>query len=136
MQDMLSEIYNTLIQNDIIKKYLYDEDEEDFRITYYEESETRDLNKQAFLIIRPLEVPTPSLYGSDKELNIEFMYQIDVQSMKRKDVKIIQREVRKTLEELNLYQLRNGFDEYFKETKRFVDARRYKGHSKIYNTNY
>lgn len=29
-----------------------------------------------------------------------------------------------------------GLDEYFSETKRFVDARRYEGNTKIYDTEY
>jgi DNA-binding transcriptional regulator PaaX len=42
-------------------------------------------------------------------------------------VKEIQAEVKKELKKLGFGQLKDGLDEYFNETKRFVDARRYRG---------
>ena len=138
MQDKLTEIYNLLIEDDIIKKHTHyiDDDKEDaYRINFYVEPETADLTKP-FIIIEPLSPPKDNVYGSDKALSTAFYYQIDVQSTERLVCKEIQKAIKKILEDINFYQLDGGFDEYFKETGRFIDARRYKGNSKMYDTDY
>lgn len=129
MNDKLMEIYNALKANPVIAEKCEN------RIKFYEYPETADTSK-AFMIITPLDVPSAFLYGSDNELSIEFMYQIDVQSNNRQEVKDIQIAVKNTLRENDFKQLSGGLDRYFSETKRYVDARRYIGASKIYDTNY
>lgn len=135
MKDKLTEIYDLLITNETIKKYTYDSKEDEYRISYYVESETADLSKP-FIIIEPLGPPVDNVYGSDKALTTGFIYQIDVQSKKRLVCKELQVAIKEEMLKLNFYQQSTGFDEYFKETGRFVDARHYRGNSKIYDTNY
>ena len=49
----------------------------------------------------------------------------------------VQYEIKKEMKKLGFGQISGqGLDEYFSETKRFVDARRYEGNTKIYDTKY
>lgn len=129
MTDMLTKIYNQLVTNSIISDKCLN------RIKNYTYPETADVSKP-YMIIIPLDVPAPYSYGSDTELSTEFIYQIDVQGEDRKEVKIIQQQVKAEMAKLDFKQMRNGLDEYFQETNRYVDARRYTGVSKLYDTDY
>lgn len=129
MTDMLTKIYEQLVINPIISDKCLN------RIKNYSYPETADMSKP-FMIIIPLDVPVPYSYGSNTELSTEFIYQIDVQSKDRKEVKIIQQQVKDEMAKLGFKQLANGLDEYFEETKRYVDARRYTGVSRLYDTDY
>lgn len=128
-KDMLMTIYKTLSNNEFINKSCGN------RIKFYEFPETGDMS-QPFIIIDPLDAPNPNFYGSNTELSQYFTYQIDVQSSDRIIVKQLQSQIKKELETINFRQLAGGLDEYFKETGRYVDARRYRGASEIYDTNY
>ncbi|MET1177565.1 DUF3168 domain-containing protein [Peribacillus simplex] len=120
MTDGLMVIYNQLISNELIVSLCAD------RIKFYEYPETGDASKP-FIVIDPLDVPVPTVYASNENHANEYLYQIDVESTNRLQVKEIQAEVKKELKKLGFGQLKDGLDEYFKETKRFVDARRYQG---------
>jgi hypothetical protein len=120
MTDGLMVIYNQLISNEMIVSLCED------RIKFYEYPETGDTSKP-FIVIDPLDVPVPTVYASNENHANEYLYQIDVESMNRLQVKKIQAEIKKELKKLGFGQLKDGLDEYFKETKRFVDARRYQG---------
>ena len=127
MNDMLMEIYNKLSTSTII---------DNKRIKFYETPENMDLNSAPFIVISPLAPPEPSYYGSDDELAMEMTYQVNVETTKRMKAKEIQLEVKKLLKQLGFSQLTGGLDTYFKETKRYVDARRYIYVSDIYETDY
>lgn len=120
MTDGLMVIYNQLISNELIVSLCAD------RIKFYEYPETGDTSKP-FIVIDPLDVPVPTVYASNENHANEYLYQIDVESTNRLQVKEIQAEIKKELKKLGFGQLKDGLDEYFKETKRFVDARRYRG---------
>ncbi|QOS90220.1 DUF3168 domain-containing protein [Peribacillus sp. JNUCC41] len=120
MTDGLMVIYNQLISNEMIVSLCED------RIKFYEYPETGDTSKP-FIVIDPLDVPVPTVYASNENHANEYLYQIDVESTNRLLVKEIQAEIKKELKKLGFGQLKDGLDEYFKETKRFVDARRYQG---------
>jgi hypothetical protein len=120
MTDGLMVIFNQLISNEMIVSLCED------RIKFYEYPETGDISKP-FIVIDPLDVPVPTVYASNENHANEYLYQIDVESMNRLQVKEIQAEIKKELKKLGFGQLKDGLDEYFKETKRFVDARRYQG---------
>ncbi|WMX57449.1 DUF3168 domain-containing protein [Peribacillus sp. R9-11] len=120
MTDGLMVIYNQLISNELIVSLCED------RIKFYEYPETGDANKP-FIVIDPLDVPVPTVYASNENHANEYLYQIDVESTNRLLVKEIQAEIKKELKKLGFGQLKDGLDEYFKETKRYVDARRYQG---------
>ena len=127
MNDMLMEIYNKLATSTIIDKK---------RIQFYETPENMNLNSAPFVVISPLAPPEPSYYGSDDELAMEMTYQINVEATERTKAKEVQLEVKKLLKQLGFSQLTGGLDTYFKETKRYVDARRYIYVSDIYETDY
>ena len=127
MNDMLMEIYNKLSTSTIIDSK---------RINFYETPENMNLNSAPFVVISPLAPPEPSYYGSDDELAMEMTYQINVEATERMKAKEVQLEVKKLLKQLGFSQLTGGLDTYFKETKRYVDARRYVYVSDIYKTDY
>jgi hypothetical protein len=136
MKDMLEIIYTALCANEYIHLMTYNEEQEDYRIKYYEQPETAD-KSGAFITIRPLDVPNEAYHGSDKELSIEHLIQIDVESKYRATCRQLQNEVKKEMKKLGFGQVKGqGLDEYFSETKRFVDARRYDGNTRIYDTAY
>ncbi|EMF0108795.1 hypothetical protein OU491_000549 [Enterococcus hirae] len=136
MKDMLSIIYAAICSNEYIRSMTYNEETEQYRIKFYEQLETAD-KSGAFITIRPLDVPNEAYHGSDKELSIEHLIQIDVESRYRATCKQIQYEVKREMKKIGFGQLKGqGLDEYFKDTKRFVDARRYDGNTKIYDTKY
>ena len=135
MKDKMTELYEMLIKNDVVKKHTYDDKEERFRINFYVEPETADLNKP-FIIIEPLGPPEDTVYGSDRGLSTQFIYQIDCQSKNRLTCKELQQAIKEELMKIDFYQLSGGFDEYFRETGRFIDARKYQGNTKLYDTNY
>ncbi|MCB2488337.1 DUF3168 domain-containing protein [Listeria monocytogenes] len=120
MIDILNIIYTTLSKNDIIHTTCEE------RIKYYDFPSTGDSNK-TFLLIIPLDVPVPTNFSSNEAMWEDFLVQIDVQSDNRLIVKKIQEEVRKEMKRIGFGQLAGGLDEYFPETGRFVDARKYSG---------
>ncbi|EAF5273301.1 DUF3168 domain-containing protein [Listeria monocytogenes] len=120
MIDILNIIYTTLSKNDIIHTTCEE------RIKYYDFPSTGNSNK-TFLLIIPLDVPSPTVYSSNTNTMEDFLVQIDVQSNDRLIVKKIQDEVRKEMKQIGFGQLAGGLDEYFPETGRFVDARKYSG---------
>ncbi|AHJ02932.1 DUF3168 domain-containing protein [Listeria monocytogenes] len=120
MIDILNIIYTTLSKNDIIHTTCEE------RIKYYDFPSTGDSNK-TFLLIIPLDVPVPTNFSSNEAMWEDFLVQIDVQSDNRLIVKQIQEEVRKEMKRIGFGQLAGGLDEYFPETGRFVDARKYSG---------
>ncbi|EAD7441489.1 DUF3168 domain-containing protein [Listeria monocytogenes] len=120
MIDILNIIYTTLSKNDIIHTTCEE------RIKYYDFPSTGDSNK-TFLLIIPLDVPVPTNFSSKEAMWEDFLVQIDVQSDNRLIVKQIQEEVRKEMKQIGFGQLAGGLDEYFPETARFVDARKYSG---------
>ncbi len=120
MIDILNIIYTTLSKNDIIHTTCEE------RIKYYDFPSTGDSNK-TFLLIIPLDVPVPTNFSSNEAMWEDFLVQIDVQSDNRLIVKQIQEEVRKEMKQIGFGQLTGGLDEYFPETGRFVDARKYNG---------
>lgn len=129
MKDMLDIIYGAMCKNESIRTECGD------RIKYYVYPETGDTDKP-FITIRPLSPPQATAYASDRNLGYDFFYQIDVQSYDRKKCKAIQQAVKEVMDGLDFIQQPAGLDEYFEETKRFVDARRYLTTTKLYDTDY
>lgn len=118
MTDMLLIVHNKLVTNDIIAAYCEN------RIKVYEYPESA-VTAKPFVVIDPLDIPTPTVYGSNDNHAFEYSYQIDVQGQNYETVKLIAEAIRQEMRKLGFEQLPNGLDEYFKDTKRYVDARRY-----------
>lgn len=135
IKDMLRIIYDELLKNQTIKQLTANDDGSDYRIKLYDYPETAD-HSQLFILLQLLEPPRPVIGGSDQELSQEFTLQIDVQSPDRIELKLAQFETREVMRTLNFAQISGGLDEYFPETKRYVDARRYRGTTKLYDTEY
>lgn len=127
---MMTEIYDLLLTNDIIKKKVTKN-----QIKFYELSERLDYSKP-FVLITPLETIKSFSYGSDKPLNQIMTYQINVESTQRMLTKEIAHEINIVMFNHDFKQLSGGLDEYFEETKRYVDARRYRKNTCLYDTNY
>lgn len=132
MNDMLTEIYNALMANDELKELVTGV--KGIRVAYYGYGDTRD-QTGLHLVIIPLKPPTPAVGGSDKELSVELTYQIDAVSANRKDVKRVQFLIKQIMSEMGFSQLNDGLDEFL-ENKTYVDARRYRMNTKLYQTNY
>jgi hypothetical protein len=129
IQDMLTNIYTEFKNDAVISKNVGD------RVKYYDYPENEDVNKTRLIII-PLEPPKSGTSGSDDTLSTNFSFQIDVQSPNRKICKEVQAAVAHVMVAFNFARTSGGLDEYFQETKMFVDARRYEGNTKLYNSNY
>ena len=129
MKDMMKIVYDAFRGNETILAACGN------RIKYYIYPETDDTSK-AFITIRPLEPPQSIMYASDKSLGYQFFYQIDVQSPERMECKKVQQAVKGVMWELGFVQQPGGLDEYFEETERFVDARRYLKNTCLYDTDY
>lgn len=134
VKDMLATIYNQLLANTTISSLTLAGDGK-HRIKYYSDPETAD-HDNLFVVITPLKPPVPSVVGSDNNLNLEFTIQINVESIKRLSCKTAAHEIQAEMFTLGFSQLSDGLDEYMPETGRFIDARRYRGNTKLYDTNY
>ncbi len=133
MKDALSEIYQSLIADDLIKQAVANGTKHSI---YYYEMPDGTLPKN-LIIIRPYSPPEPAYGGSDKYLAQRLIFQIDVQATDRMTCKKLQREIEQQLLEIGYKRLPNQeLDEYFKDTRRFVDARRYQKITRIYDANY
>ncbi|MBS7578293.1 MULTISPECIES: hypothetical protein [unclassified Enterococcus] len=144
MKDMWMNVYNALIANETISKKLSvkeinpdsGEEEISYQIKFFEAPETFDTSKP-FIIIDVFDGPqTNAYYGSDKPLSSKFNFQINVESMNRMLTKEIAKAVKDVMLAQGYGQLSGGLDTYFKETKRFVDARRYRKNTTIHDTDY
>ncbi|MGM0337710.1 hypothetical protein [Enterococcus sp. AZ007] len=135
MKLMLFEVRNQLLKNSYIND-MTKISEDKFRVKAYEYPETAD-KSGAFITIRPVDVPNEAYHGSDKELSVEHLIQIDVEAVYPSVCKELQFNAKQEMRKLGFGQVRGqGLDEYFSETRRFVDSRRYRGNTKIYDTDY
>lgn len=130
MKDMMIQIYDRLLTNQIISEKVGKEG-----IKFYQLSETFDTTKP-FIIVDVLAPATNAYRGSNKVLSQQLTYQINVESTDRLLTKQLARAVRETMCDFGFGQLSGGLDCYFSDTKRFVDARRYRKNTKIYDSNY
>lgn len=129
MKDMISIIRDKLLANDALVKLTGK------RISKYSYPESAD-HTQLFVVISPLGPPEVQGGGSDRPLFYEFTYQINVESKTRTKVREAQHLIQDEMLSLNFAQMSGGLDEFFEETQRFVDARRYRGNSQLYDTDY
>ncbi|OQQ84464.1 hypothetical protein [Ligilactobacillus salivarius] len=133
MKDALSEIYSSFLKETVIEKATLDGKKH--HIYYYQEPD--GALPQTFILIRPYKPPESSISMSDKSAQQEITVQIDVQSTVRMMCKELQSKVEEVLKPLGYIRINGqGLDEYFDETKHYVDARRYKLKTKLYETGY
>ena len=124
--DMLTEIEEVLLKDSDIKVIKAAKG-----LKSYQRPESLP-DDQTSIIIDPLGPPEEAVKGSNTSLSNKFIYQINVESIDRIECKKLQSKIKTLLNEFGFYQTSGGLDEYFDTTKRYVDARRYIGYSKLY----
>lgn len=129
MLDMLDIIYDELNYDEVIQEQVKG------RIRYYTYNENDEM-VTPFIIITPFLTPIPAIYGSNQELAIEMTYQLSVEGGNRKQVKELAYRIKQLMWELGFGQLEFGLDEYLDDVERFVDVRRYRKVTNLYETNY
>ena len=122
MKDMLNTIYTEIRGDPLVSQY---------PIKYYDYPEAA--SKETFVLIKPLSPPTAVFGASDKELAQQLTYQIDVQSGDRM---LCKQAIKKHMYSLGFSQLSEGLDEFFSDTKRYADARRYRTVTQLYDVDY
>ena len=130
MKDMMMEIYTALCADQLISENVTKD-----RIKFYEAPETLDVSKP-FIVIDVLSPQTSSNFAANKVVSKQFSYQINVETPDRVLTKRISRSVSYIMRNLDFGQLNGGLDTYFKETKRYVDARRYRKNTRTHDTDY
>lgn len=129
MLDMLDIIYDELNYDEVIQEQVKG------RIRYYTYNENDEM-VTPFIIITPFLTPIPAIYGSNQELAIEMTCQLSVEGGNRKQVKELAYRIKQLMWELGFGQLEFGLDEYLDDVQRFVDVRRYRKVTNLYETNY
>lgn len=124
--DMLAEVEETLLKDSDIKVIKAAKG-----LKSYQRPESLP-DTQTSIIIDPLGPPEEAAKGSNTSLSNKFIYQINVESTDRIECKKLQSKIKTLLNEFGFTQASGGLDEYFDTTKRYVDARRYIGYSKLY----
>lgn len=120
MKDWLMIIYERLRTNVVIAEKVGP------RIKFYKNPQSADTSKD-FIRMSYAEPPRAATYASNEASTEEMAVQIDVETYERMTAKVLQSEVNKELRKLNLTQEPGGLDDYFEETARYVDSRRYSG---------
>lgn len=92
--------------------------------------------KESSIVIVPMAPPKQTSFGSDQALRKQFTYQFNIEASSKSETTRLALAVERTLIKRGFHQLSGGLDEFFKETGRYVDARRYRGHSQLYDTEY
>lgn len=118
-------IYNTLIADDYIKKQAFG------RIKFYEYPATGDVNGP-YIVIDPIDSPTPSDFADNKWTKLDCLIQIDVWSPDRKLTDSVANKVRDVIWENFGFKQNAGPKEYADRV--FRDARRY--HGKLYRNDF
>lgn len=126
MKDMLSEIMTALAVHPVIQKI---KDTGGFKSYDRYENLAENLTS---ITVTPTGPPEQVATGSNTSLAKHFVYQVSIEATDRMTCKNLQRIVEGILELKGFFQAVGGLDEYFKETKRYVDARFYEGNSKLY----
>lgn len=133
MKDALKEIYLCLMSSPKIEQATLSNGKHN--IFYYKEPD--GVMPPVFILIRPLSPPQYVVTASNTPLQQSVTVQIDVQATDRMTCKELQKEIEAALSKINCRSLNyQGLDDYFAESKRFVDARRYKLTTNLYETGY
>ncbi|HEM9634174.1 TPA: hypothetical protein U3L57_000077 [Streptococcus agalactiae] len=122
VKDMITEIFNLFKGDDVLKT---------IKTKSFERPESLSVDQTSIIII-PITAPQQSVFGSDTSLSKKFVYQIDVESTNRVECKELQRRIEKLFETIGFYQNDSGLEKFDRDTGRYLDARTYKGFSKIY----
>lgn len=133
VQNMAQTIYEAFLSNTTIEQAVLEGKKH--KIFFYEMPD--GILPNTMIIIRPMRPPETQASGSNEPLNKSLLYQIDVQATEMEVPKNIQAEVERVMRSLGFLRLNSDeLDEYFPDTKRYVDARRFIKTTNLYDTNY
>lgn len=122
VKDRLEEIWEKLIEDERLS---------DISIKSFVRDSNLD-DTETSIVLVPVAPPMQTVFGSDTSLSKVFLIQINVESTDRKTCKGLQRIIEKIMESEGFYQTVGGLDEYIKDLGRYVDARSYRGVSRLY----
>lgn len=122
IRDQLEELYEALVAEPELEGVL---------IKSYTRPEELDETEPSIVLI-PVGPPMQSNAGSDTYLTKKFMYQVNVESIDRKEAKGLQAVVEKVLLKKGFHQMSGGLDEWIPDIKRYADARTYSGRGMLY----
>ncbi|WP_287786045.1 hypothetical protein [Megamonas sp.] len=130
-KDFMTKIAQSFDDDPLIKKYC------DGRIRMYEISDAEEELEMPCIYLDPVGPSQETAYASNKALADEFVFQVSVESRDRLVTKAIQQRAKSIMrEKFSFSQTYGGLDEYFSDSDKFVDARRYRGRSQIYDYGY
>lgn len=122
ISDIFEYIEKVLNSNAIVNEHVGN------RIFFYQVEETDEESiNLPFIVINSLDPYSPRSFASNNYFNQNFVVQIDVESKEDSITKLVANEITKELFKHYLFKLDGGLDEFFIETQRFVDSRRYEG---------
>lgn len=122
VKDMLEELYTALKA---------DKDLKNITIKSFKRPETLD-NDLPSIVIKPVISPMQSARASDTTLSKKFIYQINAESISRKEAKELQKRIEVVMKNNGFFQIEGGLEDYIEDIKRYVDARTYRGFSRLY----
>lgn len=122
VKDMLEELYAALKSDDVLKEVT---------IKSFVRPETLK-NNATSIVIKPVTSPYQVGRASDKSLSKKFVYQINVESVNRKEAKELQKRIEVVMSNNGFFQIEGGLEDYIEDIKRYVDARTYRGFSPLY----
>lgn len=130
IRDMKMEICSAIRQDPEITKYV------DMRnVKLYQWAEHEEA-KYPCIIIVPRGAPRGSEFGSDIELNKEMTYDIHVQGNMDWQVRQVAATITDIMRWLGFVQLPESLDEYIEDIHCYVDVRRYRIKTRLYDTDY
>ena len=128
ISDIFEYIEKVLNSNAIVNEHVGN------RIFFYQVEETDEESiNLPFIVINSLDPYSTRSFSSNNYFNQNFVVQIDVESKEDSITKLVANEITKELFKHYLFKLDGGLDEFFIETQRFVDSRRYEGIPKNIN---
>lgn len=116
--DILEKVYESLIADDYIKEQALG------RVKYYEYPATGDVDNP-YIVIDPIDAPTPSDYADDNWTKYDCLLQVDVWTRNRKITGSIADQIRDVMWNVFGFAQKSGPNEYDEGIYR--DARRYRG---------
>ena len=126
MKDMLSELMQSLANDSDILSI-----QKTGGFKSYSRYENLSGSLTSITVI-PAGPPEQTAMSSNDSLAKHFVYQVSIEAIDRLTVKKLQNTVENILKTKGFFQMNGGLDEYFSDTKRYVDARFYEGNSNLY----
>ena len=89
-----------------------------------------------FILIVPTSPPLSGTHANDEELTKVLTYDIHVQSDSVETTRDLMIVIHKIMKWIGFAQLPGGVDDYFEDTRKYVQARRYRVNTNLYDNHY